>query len=1057
MTSPWQNARRSRTAAVVAVGLLALAAPARAQTHLDNPFAGARMYVNPAFTANADATAAATADPTLAAAMRRVGRQPTAVWIERIAAVPTVATHLDRALAAGDDLVLFVLRNLPGRDCSALQYDGELPIDGGLARYRAEFIDPIVAIAGDPRYAGLRIVFVVEPDSLVNLVTGLSTPICAMVQSSGLFVEGVRYAVNELHELPNVYLYLDLAYSGWLGWTENAARMVSLLDSVSSGFTAGKSAIDGFATNTAQYVPVKEPWLSADQVVAGQQVWTATFYEYNRDIDEASFVADMYGRLVAAGWPGSIGMIVDTSRNGWGGPQRPSGPSAQALGLERFVDESRVDRRAHRGLWCNVAGAGVGERPQATPPTFAATWLDAFVWVKTPGESDGASSLAPEGPPFDRECDPEGTTSWGIPTGALSGAPPRGSWFPAQFTELVQNRWPEEQPGTGVPLEVTLDQSGICNPPPGCDPGEMCAAVCYGGSAVTSSPAGISCGPSGGSCSAAFAGGTSVVLTAIPNPNTLNRFAGWIGACSGTAPTCVVQMTQPRSVTARFVADVNYALSVTRAGTGAGTVTGAGGAVDCGATCNALFSAGVTVTLTAAASAGSAFTGWSGACAGTATTCAVRMDRAQAVTATFTSLRTYPLTVTRSGTGAGTVVSSPAGIQCGATCSALFGADAVVTLYATPAGGSAFHGWSGACAGYQSACVLTMSSAREATAIFLSGLPQLTIVKSGTGAGTVTSSPAGIDCGATCTARFAYGAAVTLNVVPAQGSRVVSVTGCTDGGSCSGPIEMTNSRTVTVVFEAEPTIPLTVTRSGTGAGTVVSSPAGIQCGATCSALFGADAVVTLYATPAGGSAFHGWSGACAGYQSACVLTMSSAREATAIFLSGLPQLTIVKSGTGAGTVTSSPAGIDCGATCTARFAYGAAVTLNVVPAQGSRVVSVTGCTDGGSCSGPIEMTNSRTVTVVFEAEPATAPCADAIPFSWNTGNFGAVGAVCYRTSQRVNGWGCSNFGGRTVRVNGGAATATCGAGPFPLAKHADGFTYFAVTAGQYPWASIYVW
>ncbi len=56
----------------------------------------------------------------------------------------------------------------------------------------------------------------------------------------------------------------------------------------------------------------------------------------------------------------------------------------------------------------------------------------------------------------------------------------------------------------------------------------------------------------------------------------------------------------------------------------------------------------------------------------------------------------------------------------------------------------------------------------------------------------------------------------------------------------------------------------------------------------------------------------------------------------------------------------------------------------------------------------------------------------------------------------MNGWGCSNFTGRTVKVNSGTASSTCGAGPFPLAKAADGYTYFSASAGTYAWASIYI-
>src|SRR6185312_13964696 len=111
-----------------------------------------------------------------------------------------------------------------------------------------------------------------------------------------------------------------------------------------------------------------------------------------------------------------------------------------------FVAESRVDRRPHRGAWCNQNGAGIGERPVATPAGYPSSHLDAFVWVKPPGESDGASQQVQndEGKGFDRMCDP----TYVAPnlknqlTNALPNAPLAGHWFPAQFTQLVQNAFP---------------------------------------------------------------------------------------------------------------------------------------------------------------------------------------------------------------------------------------------------------------------------------------------------------------------------------------------------------------------------------------------------------------------------------------------------------------------------------------------------------------------------------------------------------------------------------------------------------------------------------------
>jgi hypothetical protein len=101
------------------------------------------------------------------------------------------------------------------------------------------------------------------------------------------------------------------------------------------------------------------------------------------------------------------------------------------------------------------------------------------------------------------------------------------------------------------------------------------------------------------------------------------------------------------------------------------------------------------------------------------------------------------------------------------------------------------------------------------------------------------------------------------------------------------------------------------------------------------------------------------------------------------------------------------------------------------------------------------MSAAQNVTATFNPGGSDTPCANPISFSWNTGNFGTTGAVCYRASQTIYGWNCSNMAGRTVSINGGPASATCGGGA--LAKHTDGFTYFSVSAGQYPWASISVW
>ena len=82
------------------------------------------------------------------------------------------------------------------------------------------------------------------------------------------------------------------------------------------------------------------------------------------------------------------------------------------------------------------------------------------------------------------------------------------------------------------------------------------------------------------------------------------------------------------------VPTVNYALSVTKAGTGVGTVTSDLGNINCGSQCSASYAEGTTVTLTASLTPGNTFTGWSGACTGTSV-CTVSMMAARSVTATF--------------------------------------------------------------------------------------------------------------------------------------------------------------------------------------------------------------------------------------------------------------------------------------------------------------------------------------------------------------------------------------------------------------------------------------
>ena len=103
------------------------------------------------------------------------------------------------------------------------------------------------------------------------------------------------------------------------------------------------------------------------------------------------------------------------------------------------------------------------------------------------------------------------------------------------------------------------------------------------------------------------------------------------------------------------------------------------------------------------------------------------MNSNQAVTATFTTIPSYTLTVSKAGTGSGKVTSSPAGIDCGSTCSASYTSGTSVALTAAPDSGSVFAGWSGACSGTGTCTVAMMSTYEPVTATFNASAGSVTV------------------------------------------------------------------------------------------------------------------------------------------------------------------------------------------------------------------------------------------------------------------------------------------------------------------------------------------
>ncbi|MDF1504480.1 Ig-like domain-containing protein [Roseisolibacter sp. H3M3-2] len=411
-----------------------------------------------------------------------------------------------------------------------------------------------------------------------------------------------------------------------------------------------------------------------------------------------------------------------------------------------------------------------------------------------------------------------------------------------------------------------------------------------GAGLIGSVPGGIACrfGPEpSGTCSAAFAEGTSVTFTA--GATAPDAFLGWVGACEGsTSATCTITVgATGGAVGARFARP--QSLTVDVGGTGEGTVSG--GPIACarsndvtGGTCTATASGAAPITLTATPAPTSTFAGWTGACSGTGT-CVVTLDRARGVGATFTR-RQVTLTVAVSGAGAGTVAAAGQECTLGAgagsqSCALRVDVGRAVSLSAAPATGSQFGTWSGACAssGATPGCTVTLAADASVGATFVPGAVRVTV-----GGDANTTGGGGVSGG------------------PSQPAIACAIAGANATGACDGLV---------------------------------------QIGAT----------VTLTAAPDANSTFGSWTGACAGTAGpTCTFTARAAASVGVRFLRRQAQLTVGVGGSGAGTVTLNGApfctlGPTQGTTTCQRLVdVGGSVTLALQPAAG---VSATW---GGPCA-----------------------------------------------------------------------------------------------------------
>jgi len=360
-----------------------------------NPFSGVEFFLNPYYVAEVDAAIAQMSNSSLKAKAEKMKTFSNAIWLDTIKNMQQwLETNLKGALAqqTGSKKVLtvFVVYDLPGRDCHALASNGELLANASDAqRYKTEYIDVIEEKL--KYYKSQPVVLIIEPDSLANLVTNLeNTPACR--DSEQYYLDGHAYLIKKFGVLPHVAMYLDIGHAFWLGWDDNREKAAKVYSKVINSGSPGE--VRGFVSNVANYTPWEDPELSRGPDT-----------EWNPCPDEKRYLEAMNKDFKSAGIK-NVYFVDDTSRNG-----------------------KKTDR-THPGEWCNQTGVGVGARPKANPIS-GMDYLDAFYWIKPLGESDGTSDESAKR--YDGYC--------GHAT-AMKPAPEAGQWFQKHFEQGLENANP---------------------------------------------------------------------------------------------------------------------------------------------------------------------------------------------------------------------------------------------------------------------------------------------------------------------------------------------------------------------------------------------------------------------------------------------------------------------------------------------------------------------------------------------------------------------------------------------------------------------------------------
>ena len=337
-------------------------------------------------------------------------------------------------------------------------------------------------------------------------------------------------------------------------------------------------------------------------------------------------------------------------------------------------------------------------------------------------------------------------------------------------------------------------------------------------------------------------------------------------------------------------------LSLEIKGSGTGTVSAVALSCD-GSTCIGAYPYNTTVLITPTAGVDSVFAGWTGCDSTNGDVCSVSMVSYKEVSAIF-DLNQRNLTVIKAGTGAGSVVSNPIGINCGSTCptqTVPFIEGTAITLIAQGSTGSAFAYWSGACSGTLLTCNVILTDDTTVTAHFVPDTTKKYKLKVApkklhNGIGNIRSEDGTINCttnpaGNVCEALYFTGTPITLLAETTDPNTFIdwkpTKLNCSGTGPCTVTID--KNKKVKARFDGPRKLKVGVVSKSGGEGTVTGP--GLNCPDECEAYFKKGEVVTVVANPLPGSAFSRWSGgACKdSVIPSCEVTMDKGLTVKAVF------------------------------------------------------------------------------------------------------------------------------------------------------------------------------